>query len=537
MSNKDGIPTNSEQESVLDLEQAQELTVAEAARKNAETQAGIVPSDNALDKYIKQHKDKIQEAKFDTQTIDLSEASKLIQENLASESLVKVTPTFNSQMDIPKAEPAADLEETAAFDTVPMISATKEVVAEPEEVVSEALPTEAAKGAAFGATLAMATQEELTEGSRKALKLPFYKTKSFIYSSAAALAILVLGGTSYALLQQSQQTSQKAASSSTSKSSSKARASSSQDAKTVEENLKTFNNLVDGFYTSAEKTALKNDAFGDLPKLQEALNKLKGTKEYDKAKETYDKLSKEISAVQDLNAQFETPVLVDGEIKADAKPKATALFGDIDSGNGKLNELIKQALAMGRQEAVPAPAPQTATNPEQAAPAEATAPTPETPAAVPAPAQTPAPANPAPAVAVNPTPATTTISPGGQAYPAMVVTPEVASPVVPAGGGYIDWGIKIQRELSRVPYDPAKLVDSENPAWFFTPGVLERILEDARRNGYIVGDQYIIERVNIINGNGYFNLFKPDGTYLFSINAKTGYYVGNAPGGADVLDY
>ena len=36
MSNKDGIPTNSEQESVLDLEQAQELTVAEAARKNAD---------------------------------------------------------------------------------------------------------------------------------------------------------------------------------------------------------------------------------------------------------------------------------------------------------------------------------------------------------------------------------------------------------------------------------------------------------------------------------------------------------------------
>lgn len=536
MSNKDGIPTNSEQESVLDLEQAQELTVAEAAQKNAETQAGIVPSDNALDKYIKQHKDKIQEAKFDTQTIDLAEASKLIQENLASESLVKVAPTFSSQVDTPKAEAVADLEETAVFDTVPMVSASEELVAETKEAGSEALVTEAEQGAALGAALAAADQAELTEGSRKALRLPFYKTKSFIYSSAAALALLVLGGTSYALLQQSQQTSQKAASSSsTSKSSSKA--SSSQDAKTVEENLKTFNNLVDGFYTSAEKTALKNDAFGDLPKLQEALNKLKGTKEYDKAKETYDKLSKEISAVQDLNAQFETPVLVDGEIKADAKPKATALFGDIDSGNDKLNELIKQALAMGRQEAVPAPAPQTATNSEQAAPAETVVTAPETPAAVQAPAQTPAPANPAPAVAVNPTPATTTISPGGQAYPAMVVTPEVASPVVPAGGGYIDWGIKIQRELSRVPYDPAKLVDSENPAWFFTPGVLERILDDARRNGYIVGDQYIIERVNIINGNGYFNLFKPDGTYLFSINAKTGYYVGNAPGGADALDY
>lgn len=520
MSNKDGIPTNSDNESVLDLEQAQDLTVAEAARKNAETKAGIVPSDNALDKYIKQNKDKIQEAKFDTQTIDLSEASKVVNETLASEAMIKVASTFDSQTTPEVKTDREDLEKTAVFDTIPMVAAEEEVVASPEEAVSEV--GSAVTAVATETTVDSGTQIAQEEVSRLATKLPFYKKKAFIYASAAALAVLVLGGTSYALLQQSQQTSQKTVSSSSSKKSS---SSSSQDEKTVEENLKSFNSLLDTFYTSSEKTALKNDSFGDLPKLQEALNKLKGTKEYDKAKETYDKLSKEISAIQDLNAQFESPVLVDGEIKADAKPKANATFGDIDSGNEKLNELIKQGLEKGRQEAVAAPAPQTGTNnttgtvvPEVAAPVS---PTPT------------APVDSAPVAA----PATTTISPGGQQYPAMVVTPAEASPVVPAGGGYINWGIKIQRELSRVPYDPAKLVDTENPAWFFTPGVLERILDDARRNGYIVGDQYIIERVNIINGNGYFNLFKPDGTYLFSINAKTGYYVGNAPGGADALDY
>ena len=79
--------------------------------------------------------------------------------------------------------------------------------------------------------------------------------------------------------------------------------------------------------------------------------------------------------------------------------------------------------------------------------------------------------------------------------------------------------------------------DVNNPAWTFNPGVLENILNISRQRGYFTGDQYILEKVNIINGNGYYNLFKSDGTYLFSINCKTGYFVGNAKGHADNLDY
>ncbi|MBG9367235.1 cell division site-positioning protein MapZ family protein [Streptococcus sp. NLN64] len=530
MSKQDGIPPQSEHDGILDLEQAQDLTVAEAVRKNEESKAGIVAGDNALDKYIKQHKDEIQQAKFDTQTIDLSEATRRVSENLSSETSIQVASTFNSEAISEVADKVDDLGQTTVFDSIPVESVASSTG--PEEETSEVDVTFAASPAAVSSvhSTVSATEEFAAEGARHVANLPFYKKKSFVYSAAAALAILVLGGTSYALLQQSQQSYQQTTSSSSSSRSSSS--SSSQDEKTVEENLKAFNDLLDTFYTSSEKTALKNAAFGDLPKLQEALNKLRNTKEYDKAKETYDKLSKEISAIQDLNAQFESPVLVDGEIQADARPKANASFGDIDSGNESLNALIKQGLEKGRQEAVAAPAPQTANAASNAGSA-----TTEAQAQTPAPTET-APVAPVQATApVNPAPATTTISPGGQAYPAMVVTPEAATAVVPAGGGYINWGIPIQRQLSRVTYDPAKLVDSENQAWFFTPGVLERILDDARRNGYIVGNQYILERVNIINGNAYFNLFKPDGTYLFSINAKTGYYVGNAPGGADALDY
>lgn len=95
----------------------------------------------------------------------------------------------------------------------------------------------------------------------------------------------------------------------------------------------------------------------------------------------------------------------------------------------------------------------------------------------------------------------------------------------------------LQRDLSRVPYNNVAIADSGNPAWLINPGVLERIIATSQARGYFTGSNYIIEPVNIINGNGYYNMFKTDGTYLFSINGKTGYFVGNAKGNADALDY
>lgn len=95
----------------------------------------------------------------------------------------------------------------------------------------------------------------------------------------------------------------------------------------------------------------------------------------------------------------------------------------------------------------------------------------------------------------------------------------------------------LQRHLSRVPYNQDVIADRANPSWAFNPGVLEKIVATSQARGYISGNQYILEPVNIINGNGYYNMFKPDGTYLFSINCKTGYFVGNGKGYADALDY
>ena len=94
------------------------------------------------------------------------------------------------------------------------------------------------------------------------------------------------------------------------------------------------------------------------------------------------------------------------------------------------------------------------------------------------------------------------------------------------------------RELRVVcRFNQSAVDDSNNSAWDFADGVLEQILATSRSRGYITGNQYILERVNIVNGNGYYNLYKPDGTYLFTLNCKTGYFVGNGSGHADALDF
>ena len=65
-----------------------------------------------------------------------------------------------------------------------------------------------------------------------------------------------------------------------------------------------------------------------------------------------------------------------------------------------------------------------------------------------------------------------------------------------------------------------------------------KFLATSRSRGYITGNQYILERVNIVNGNGYYNLYKPEWEpNLFTLNCKTGYFVGNGSGHADALDY
>ena len=60
MTEKDKKSLEQETESILDFEDAKEMTIGQANRKAEEIEAGVTEGDNVLDKYIKQHRAEIE---------------------------------------------------------------------------------------------------------------------------------------------------------------------------------------------------------------------------------------------------------------------------------------------------------------------------------------------------------------------------------------------------------------------------------------------------------------------------------------------
>ena len=231
-----------------------------------------------------------------------------------------------------------------------------------------------------------------------------------------------------------------------------------------------------------------------MSQLKDLLGKLEGAREYTLVKSKYDNLETQIKAIEEVNAKFETPVITDGVFDPNAKAKADAQFKEVKTGNTEIDKLLDKAISLGKS---------------QQASTETT------------------------------TVTQTTTASQTESSPTTQSSPSTSSSQVSSSGnsGLSSDGVNLQRSVSRVPFNQSAISDSGNPAWEFNDGVLEQILATSRARGYITGNQYILERVNIVNGNGYYNLYRPDGTYLFTLNCKTGYFVGNGSGHADDLDY
>lgn len=464
-----------EAESVLDFKDAKEMTIGQANRKAEEIEAGVKDTDNVLDKYIKQHRDEIEAHKFDTIV-------------MKKEMLADAAATEEATESVPNEEPVKEV--------APSEATQKEVAS---SRIPDSIPGELPAKIKFGPepTEPYVDDEiEIPEEPKKS------RVKPILFSVLALTAVATASWLSYQWIhnQSKGETTVVSSSSSSKKKSSSSSSSTSANTETL---LKDFNDQYASFFTDDTQTKLKNDSFGNLEKLKASLEKLKDTKEYDAAKSKYDELVKQVSAIQTVNSQFTSPVIKDGAIDANAQVKSNAVFSDVSTSNTQLNQLLKDAASQGRSQQVATPAPVTDGGGSVTGGSGASSGTVTSPA---------------------PTPATEGNTTGG-------VNPGYS------GFGLQSTGVPLQRNLSRVPYNQAALDDVNNPAWTFNPGILEKILKIARERGHIVGDQYILERVNIINGNGYYNLFKPDGTYLFSINAKTGYFVGNGKGHSDALDY
>lgn len=366
--------------------------------------------------------------------------------------------------------------------------------------------------------------------------IPVYRRKGVVIGALAVLALAIIGG-SYALYKGTHSQSAKT----TSTASLAVTSSSSKDTSAADN--KAFEEMYKNFFTDDEQTKLANDQFGKLSDLEKLLKKLEKTKYYDAAKKKYDNLKKQIEAVQKINSQFESDALVDGNYNASIAVKSDANFNNLPesvttTGNASLDSTVQEAIKGGKtqleEKAKAASATSAATASESVNTASPAAPSGDNAsgaasngdgaaASNTSGAQNGAANSAGSAGSTGATGGTT----GGSAAASTVVT-----------RGITNYNPSIlQRNRSRVPYNANVVADTSNPAWTWADGVLDKIINDSHSRGYFSGDNFILEPVNIINGNGYYNLYLPDGTYLFSINCKTGYYVGNGSGHSDKLDY
>ena len=452
------------QEAQFDFDDAKELTVGEAMRKNEEVEAGVLPGDSILDKYVKQHKDEIEADKFATRQYKKEEL-------VETKSLDELIEEVREETGVTSPTPEDELSQ---FDDIELTQVSEAPLVEEFETEEVQLV-----GAEEALTRSRVTDSE--DGKSK--------QKWVFYGILAALVVLILGTGYYVYRQVVRSTKE---------------IQTSQSTTNTQSDVEEFNNLYDGFYTDSNKTALKNSQFDKLSQLKTLLDKLEGSREYTLAKSKYDSLATQIKAIQDVNAQFEKPAIVDGVLDTNAKAKSDAKFTDIKTGNTEIDKVLDKAISLGKSQ-------QTSTSSSNSS---------QTSSSSQASSNT------------STDSATSNASPSSNASSNNSVSARDDS-----HGGLSSSGVDLQRASSRVPFNQSAVDDSNNSAWDFADGVLEQILATSRSRGYITGNQYILERVNIVNGNGYYNLYKPDGTYLFTLNCKTGYFVGNGSGHADALDY
>lgn len=610
-----------EESQELDFQDAKEMTVGEAVRKEAEINAGVTETDSILDKYIKQHREEVTSQKFskkieadgDTSPLDAFiqkqrqefADSGLIGQTLANEStnsttadetVTPITSGFgttetkaddtqapvDSEITVkPESESSETIitstnadrfitSETEKFDLGEALAATTtstnqqvdntamvdnvddpepestlpaddkasepqaskpllEDVGVSETIDSDAIATTVAGVTGVKADEAKATpkvsmtvsrpsaEDKISSGSispsHKGVfdgDIPVYRRKGVVIGALTVLALAIIGG-SYALYKVTHSQSAK-----TTSTASSAVISSSSKGASASDN-KAFEDMYKNFFTDDEQTKLANDQFGKLSDLEKLLKKLEKTKYYDAAKTKYDNLKKQIEAIEKVNSKYESDALVDGSYNASISVKSDANFNDLservtNTGNASLDSIIQEVIKGGKTQLEEKGKAASATSAVTASESVNTA--------------TPSGDNTSGAANSGVTGAAGGVS-SGTAATSTVVT-----------RGIMNYNPSIlQRDRSRVPYNANVVADTSNPAWTWANGVLDKIIATSHSRGYFSGDNFILEPVNIINGNGYYNMYLPDGTYLFSINCKTGYFVGNGSGHSDKLDY
>ncbi len=557
-------------EKTLAMKDAENLTVEQVSAKSDELETENLTKESSLDKYIRQHRSDIESAKKVRQ----------LKAAAVSESLDKLVKTAReaatADSDDSEKEISSEKEDVVENKTTLSDTAVEEVsvqsetvseiapVSEPEipevtEPVEEAIEPDfpEIQGSFDTVVLAADDDDEQSPGSpalseksdepvsqvdpdpvvtpfaskvsepttkvKTPVKVPEMivpqpasvkqewsigaseqETKSHkkpLIIGVCALLLLAVGGTVWYQVDQSNQK--------------QAAQTAKSEAKKSEEAKKTaaFNKVYATFFVDDKGTKLKNDQFDNINKLTSELDKLKDQSDYKTLKAKVDELKSEISAIKAMNGNFDKAIIKDGALDKTAQVRNDAKLSYTATENTALNTLLKDAVTHGQA--------------QQKANASTAAANASTSAANAQPVAPSAPAN-----------TTTTPQQGG------ATTATAGSATGPISSGYGLSTAQYQAQYpnvtivtsnSRVPVDPN--ADLSDPAYAWAPGIRELVLQKCRERGYISGDNYILLPASIQKGNGYYNLYKSDGTYLVSINCKTGYFVGNATGHADDLDY
>ena len=402
------------QEPRFDFDEAKELTVGQAIRKNEEVEAGVLPEDSILDKYVKQHKDEIEADKFETRQFSKDE--------LVEKEEVAVTSTLDDLLqeirEETEVESSVQEDDLNQFDDLEFIRDSE--VSPVEEFETEEVQLFEGEEVS---TLSRVPDSE-DEKSKK---------KWVLYGILVTLVLLILGTAYYVYRQVARSTKE---------------IQTSQSTTNPQAEVEEFNNLYDAFYTDSNKTALKNSQFDKLSQLKTLLDKLEGSREHALAKSKYDSLATQIKAIQDVNAQFEKPAIVDGVLDTNAKVKSDAKFTDIKTGNTEIDKVLDKAISLGKSQ-------QTSTSSSSSSQTSSSS-----------------------QASSNTTSETKPSS-----------SNETRSTRGEVNMGLSSAGVAVQRSASRVAYNQSAIDDSNNSAWDFADGVLEQILATSRSRGYITGNQ------------------------------------------------
>ncbi|KZK08374.1 hypothetical protein AB996_0271 [Lactococcus cremoris] len=292
-----------------------------------------------------------------------------------------------------------------------------------------------------------------------------------------------------------------------------------QTTKSSQTDLDKFEKQYDSFFTDKSHNVLKNSQFENLAALETLVNSHKNSMAWSNAVSETESLTDQINAIKKVNDLFTSAAITDGKLDSAAKIVTNVKIPETPkTSNETLNKLLTQAIDLAKSQVAKESSAQTSASSAEAKANQG---------------------------AGTQTSSSSTTSQSSSTTNASSST-NSNSNASTNGNGLSSNGVNLEVSAARV--QPQAGINPNDPAFTWGAGIKEMVLNKARERGYITGDNYILvpTAIHTTNGSqgfpagivsGYYNLYAPDGRYLVSINAKTGFFVGNGSGHADNLDY